>query len=157
MGPFLADRVSGGSAYWLCGVAIATSVASLATYAPDQPTPEQRQQIWKSHACKKARGDADTRKVLSVGPMIEAFRTATANPHARALVASMTRTFGQPPVQLRTLGGTVPIAPFIDALGFPALLVPTVNFDNNQHEENENLRLGHFFQSIEIIAAVLRM
>jgi hypothetical protein len=35
--------------------------------------------------------------------------------------------------------------------------VPTVNFDNNQHEENENLRLGHFFQSIEIVAVLLRM
>ena len=70
---------------------------------------------------------------------------------------SITRTFGQPPVQLRTLGGTVPIAPFIDALGFPALLVPTVNFDNNQHEENENLRLGAFFDGIVTIAAVLRM
>ena len=65
--------------------------------------------------------------------------------------------FGQPPVQLRTLGGTVPIAPFIEALGFPALLVPTVNFDNNQHEENENLRLVTFFDSIVTIAAVLRM
>ena len=63
----------------------------------------------------------------------------------------------QPPVQLRTLGGTVPIAPFIDALGFPAVLVPTVNFDNNQHEENENLRVGAFFDSIVTIAAVLRM
>jgi hypothetical protein len=34
--------------------------------------------------------------------------------------------------------------------------VPVVNFDNNQHEENENLRLGSFFQGIEIIAAILR-
>jgi acetylornithine deacetylase/succinyl-diaminopimelate desuccinylase-like protein len=64
--------------------------------------------------------------------------------------------FGAPPVQLRTLGGTVPITPFIEALGFPAILVPTVNFDNNQHEENENLRLGHLFQAIEIVAAILR-
>ena len=49
----------------------------------------------------------------------------------------------------------MPIAPFIDALGFPAVLVPTVNFDNNQHEENENVRLGHFFQAVEIIAAIV--
>ena len=34
--------------------------------------------------------------------------------------------------------------------------MPTVNFDNNQHEENENLRLGTFFDSIVTIAAVLR-
>ena len=91
------------------------------------------------------------------GPMINAFRTSTSDPRARALVASLTRTFGQAPVQLRTLGGTVPIAPFIEALGFPALIVPTVNFDNNQHEENENLRIGTFLDSIVTIAAVLRM
>jgi acetylornithine deacetylase/succinyl-diaminopimelate desuccinylase-like protein len=85
-----------------------------------------------------------------------AFRTSPLDPQARRIAAGITSAFGAPPVQLRTLGGTVPIAPFIDALGFPALLVPTVNFDNNQHEENENLRLGHLFQAIEIIAAILR-
>jgi len=88
---------------------------------------------------------------------LSAFRTPVSDPQARALVASLTRTFGEPPVQLRTLGGTVPIAPFIEALGFPALVVPTVNFDNNQHEENENLRITTFLGSIPIMAAMLRM
>ena len=92
-----------------------------------------------------------------LGPTTAAFRTPPSDPHARAVAAALTRTFGAPPVQLRTLGGTVPIAPFIEALGFPAVLVPTVNFDNNQHEENENLRLGTFFESIVTIASVLRM
>ena len=96
-------------------------------------------------------------RLAVVGPILEALRTPAANPHARALLASIARTFGQPPVQLRTLGGTVPIAPFIEALGFPALLVPTVNFDNNQHEENENLRVGTFLDSIVTIAAILRI
>jgi acetylornithine deacetylase/succinyl-diaminopimelate desuccinylase-like protein len=84
-----------------------------------------------------------------------AFRTSPLDPQAKRVAAALQRTFGAPPVQLRTLGGTVPIAPFIEALGFPAVLVPTVNFDNNQHEENENLRIGHLFQAIEIIAAIL--
>lgn len=86
-----------------------------------------------------------------------AFRTPPSDPQARAVITALERSFEAPPVVIRTLGGTVPIAQFIEALGFPALLVPTVNFDNNQHEENENLRLGHFFQAIEIAAAVLRM
>ena len=60
-------------------------------------------------------------------------------------------------MRIRTSGGTVPIAPFIDALDFPAVSVPIVNFDNNQHGENENLRLGHFFRGITTMAAVLRM
>ncbi len=90
-------------------------------------------------------------------PPTNAFRTPSTDPQARAVVLSLTRTFVEPPVQLRTLGGTVPIAPFITALGFPALTVPTVNFDNNQHEENENLRLATFFDSISVVAALLRM
>jgi acetylornithine deacetylase/succinyl-diaminopimelate desuccinylase-like protein len=84
-----------------------------------------------------------------------AFRTSPRDPQARTIALALERAFGTPPVRIRTLGGTVPIAPFIEALGLPAVLVPIVNFDNNQHEENENLRLGHFFQGIEIIAAVL--
>ena len=59
------------------------------------------------------------------------------------------------PLRIRTMGGTVPISPFIAALGFPALAVPTVNFDNNQHSPNENLRLGHFFDSIVTMAAIM--
>ena len=92
-----------------------------------------------------------------LGDSTAAFRTSPLDPQARAVVAAIERTFGERPVQLRTLGGTVPISPFIEALAFPAVLVPIVNFDNNQHEENENLRLGNLFDGIVTIAAILRM
>jgi acetylornithine deacetylase/succinyl-diaminopimelate desuccinylase-like protein len=84
-----------------------------------------------------------------------AYRTEMDDPQAVALAEGLTRILGEEPVRIRTSGGTVPIAPFIEALGFPAVSVPTVNFDNNQHGENENVRLGHFFRSIEIFAATL--
>jgi acetylornithine deacetylase/succinyl-diaminopimelate desuccinylase-like protein len=107
--------------------------------------------------------DAATRakysKIARVAVMehsINAFRTSPSDPQARALADSIRQAVGEP-VRLRTLGGTVPIAAFIEALGFPAVLVPTVNFDNNQHEENENLRLGNLFEGIVTIAAILRM
>jgi acetylornithine deacetylase/succinyl-diaminopimelate desuccinylase-like protein len=86
-----------------------------------------------------------------------AYRTSPLLPVAKQTVAALTAVFGQPPVQIRTSGGTVPITPFIEALGFPAMSLPTVNFDNNQHGENENLRLGHFFRGVTTIAAVLTM
>ena len=86
----------------------------------------------------------------------EAFRTSPDDPQAQRVALALEKAFGRPAVRLRTLGGTVPIAPFIDAMGFPAMVIPTVNFDNNQHEENENVRLGHLFQAVEIIAAVIR-
>jgi acetylornithine deacetylase/succinyl-diaminopimelate desuccinylase-like protein len=84
-----------------------------------------------------------------------AYRTPLGDPMAAKLTRSLHDVFGIEPVRIRTSGGTVPIAPFIEALGCPAVSVPVVNFDNNQHGENENLRLGHFFKSIEIVAAVL--
>jgi len=86
-----------------------------------------------------------------------AYRTSPVAPISKALADAMTKTFGEPPVRIRTSGGTVPIAPFIDALGFPAISVPIVNFDNNQHGENENLRLGHLWRGVVTFAAVLTM
>lgn len=90
-------------------------------------------------------------------PGSNAYRTALDDSKTVPVVDALTEMFSQPPVLLRTSGGTVPIAPFIRALGFPALSTPTVNFDNNQHSPNENLRLGHFFQSIVAFAALLTM
>jgi acetylornithine deacetylase/succinyl-diaminopimelate desuccinylase-like protein len=86
-----------------------------------------------------------------------AYRTDPADPNAVKLTKALKGAFGVDPVRIRTSGGTVPIAPFIDALGFPAVSVPTVNFDNNQHGENENIRLGHFFKSVGILAAAMRL
>ena len=87
----------------------------------------------------------------------DAFRTSPLLPVSKQTVNALSTVFGEAPVQIRTMGGTVPITQFIEALGFPAISIPIVNFDNNQHGENENLRLGHFFRGVTIIAAVLTM
>ena len=94
---------------------------------------------------------------MSAGDGTNAYRTSPLLPISKQTVAALSAVFGEPPVQIRTSGGTVPITPFIEALGFPAMSLPTVNFDNNQHAENENLRLGHFFRGVTTIAAVLTM
>ena len=86
-----------------------------------------------------------------------AFRTPLDHPVAARLIGSLAEIWGEEPVRKRTSGGTVPIAPFVEALGVPALMIPTVNHDNNQHSPNENLRLGHFFRSIVSFAAILTM
>jgi len=96
-------------------------------------------------------------RVATGSAMMPAFRTSTLLPESRLLIETLTATWGEPPACIRNAGGTVPIAPFIAALGCPAILAPIVNFDNNQHEENENLRLGHLFRGIVTYAALLRM
>jgi acetylornithine deacetylase/succinyl-diaminopimelate desuccinylase-like protein len=98
-------------------------------------------------------------KIVKVepGPGSAGFRTSPLLPISKQVAAALQDVFGAPPVQVRTSGGTVPIAPFVDALDVPAISLPVVNFDNNQHGENENLRLGHFFRAITSMAALLTM
>lgn len=44
-----------------------------------------------------------------------------------------------------------------DTAGAPAVSVQTVNFDDNQHTDNENIRLGHLFAAVKTIAALLTL
>ena len=85
-----------------------------------------------------------------------AFRTDPEAPPARMARAGMRHLFGEEPIVIVTMGGSIPIAPIIDALDLPAATVPTVNIDNNQHSPNENLRLGNFLDGIAILMAVLQ-
>jgi acetylornithine deacetylase/succinyl-diaminopimelate desuccinylase-like protein len=88
----------------------------------------------------------------------EAFRTSPTLPEARSVVSALEQMFGQKPVQIRTSGATHPAAaPLAATFGFPVISLGIANFDNNQHGENENLRLGHLFTGVRTIAAVLAM
>lgn len=87
-----------------------------------------------------------------------AYRTSLLLPESRLVTGALERMFGERPVQIRTSGATLAAAVMlIQAVGFPTISLPIVNFDNNQHAENENLRLGHLFTGIQSIAAVLTM
>jgi acetylornithine deacetylase/succinyl-diaminopimelate desuccinylase-like protein len=84
-----------------------------------------------------------------------AFRTDADSEIGHWLRRALTRLNGGPPIELRTGGGSIPISPFVDLLGVPAVQVGTVNPDNNQHSPNENLRLGDFLRGIRTMVAVL--
>jgi len=87
-----------------------------------------------------------------------AYRTSPLLPESRQVVAALERLFGERPVQIRTSGATFPVATvLIQEIGSPAISLPIVNFDNGQHSDSENLRLGHLFTGILSIAAVLTM
>ncbi|MGH8221437.1 MAG: M20/M25/M40 family metallo-hydrolase [Woeseiaceae bacterium] len=84
-----------------------------------------------------------------------AFRSDFDAAAGRLARAGMRHLYGEEPILIRTMGGSIPIAPFVETLGVPAAIVPTVNMDNNQHSPNENLRIGNFVEGIAILAAVL--
>lgn len=96
-------------------------------------------------------------KAVLRGGAAEGWRTSPLAPESRLVIEAVTRMLGERPIQLRTMGQRINIAQFIEVMGVPAITVPTVNFDDNQTAENENLRLGHLFTGIITIAAVLTM
>jgi len=65
------------------------------------------------------------------------------------------KTFDTDPIKIRIMGGTVPIAAFINELNIPAVIVPMVNPDNNQHSPNENLRIGHLKNAVKLFEGIL--
>ena len=85
----------------------------------------------------------------------DAFRTDLDSDIGIWLVNSLTKTFGIEPVKKRTSGGSVPISPFVNTLGIPAVTVPTVNQDNNQHSPNENIRIDNYITGIETYLGIL--
>ncbi|MEJ2128576.1 MAG: M20/M25/M40 family metallo-hydrolase [Woeseiaceae bacterium] len=84
-----------------------------------------------------------------------AFRSDFDSPAGRMARAGLRHLYGEEPVLIRTMGGSIPIAPIVETLGIPAATVPTVNIDNNQHSPNENIRLGNFIEGIAMLMAVL--
>lgn len=74
-----------------------------------------------------------------------------------AQVAQALTLDGVSPVQLPTLGGSLPFGEFSEGLGIPTVGVALVNHDNNQHGPDENLKLLNLWQGIEILARVVTM
>ncbi|MFC2115587.1 M20/M25/M40 family metallo-hydrolase [Bacteroidota bacterium] len=83
------------------------------------------------------------------------FRTEIDSEIGNWLYASLGSGMGAEPVRIRIMGGTVPIAPFIKTLNIPAVTVPLVNQDNNQHAPNENLRIWNFTNGIQVFLSIL--
>jgi acetylornithine deacetylase/succinyl-diaminopimelate desuccinylase-like protein len=72
-----------------------------------------------------------------------AFRTDIDSEMGQWLSTALEKVHGKKPIRIRTMGGTIPVTPMIKELDIPAVIVPMVNMDNNQHSPNENIRVGN--------------
>ena len=62
-----------------------------------------------------------------------------------------------PVVVLPTMGGSLPLYVFEQQLQAQTITVPVANYDNNQHAENENIRLGNLWDGMETMAAIMQL
>lgn len=85
----------------------------------------------------------------------QSFRTPFDSEVGLWLRSAIQNGYNQEPVMIRMSGGSIPISPFVNTLNVPAVTVPTVNRDNNQHSPNENLRLGNYRNAIKTMVYIL--
>lgn len=83
------------------------------------------------------------------------FRTEMESPIGEFLNKAMHKVFGDAIVNMRTTGGSQPMAPFIKTLNVPAVSIRIPNPDNSIHGPNENLRLGNLKEGIISCLAIL--
>src|SRR5919197_880139 len=84
-------------------------------------------------------------------------RTSLDAPIARTITKAVSDAAGGQIVRLPTIGGSAPFYLFSDVLKVPTIGVSLVNFDNNQHGPNENVRIKNIWEGIESMAAILTM
>ena len=94
-------------------------------------------------------------KVIARSGGYNAERTRMDLPISIAVTAAVQSTSKEPIVKLPTSGGSLPLSIITDHLRTVTMTVPIANYDNNQHAENENLRLQNLWDGIEIWAAVM--
>ncbi|MBK9163349.1 MAG: M20/M25/M40 family metallo-hydrolase [Acidobacteria bacterium] len=84
-------------------------------------------------------------------------RTRMDLPVSISVINAVQGTTLQPVVQMPSLGGSLPLSIISETLQVPTITVPIANHDNNQHAENENIRIQNLWDGIETFAAMMTM
>jgi acetylornithine deacetylase/succinyl-diaminopimelate desuccinylase-like protein len=92
---------------------------------------------------------------IRLGHGYNAQRTSMDLPIAQKVIKAVQNSTKEKVILMPSAGGSLPLFLFEQILKTPPLTVPVVNYDNNQHGENENLRIGCLFDGIETMAAIM--
>jgi acetylornithine deacetylase/succinyl-diaminopimelate desuccinylase-like protein len=76
---------------------------------------------------------------------------------SQSVIAAVQSTSLDKIVLLPTSGGSLPLSIITERLKTVAISVPIANYDNNQHAENENIRIQNLWDGIETWAAIMTM
>jgi acetylornithine deacetylase/succinyl-diaminopimelate desuccinylase-like protein len=96
-------------------------------------------------------------KIVARAGGYNAERTPMDLPISLAVVEAVQSTSEKKIVRLPTSGGSLPLSIITENLKTVTITVPMANYDNNQHAENENLRLRNLWNGIETFAALMTM
>lgn len=110
----------------------------------NEPTDEERMRYPKLVMVKRSDG-------------YNAQRTNLDLPLSMAVIDALKKSGHAELVIMPSLGGSLPLFLFEKYLSASVITVPIANHDNNQHAENENIRISNFFRGMETHAALMLM
>lgn len=121
-------------------------IVSQGFYVIDRdPTPEERLKYPRIAKLTQGKGGYNAQ------------RTKMDLPISLSVVKAVQAQSEQPVVKMPTLGGSLPLSIISDTLDVPTITVPIANYDNNQHAENENIRLQNLWDGMEIFAKLMTL
>jgi acetylornithine deacetylase/succinyl-diaminopimelate desuccinylase-like protein len=93
--------------------------------------------------------------LLQWEPGYPALRSSVSTPAAQAVIATASLAARTPVAVMPMMGASVPLYLFADIFHEPVIGLPIVNYDDNQHAANENLRLGNLWSGIQTYAFMM--
>ena len=81
-------------------------------------------------------------------------RTPLDSPMSRRLIQLM-QEIAPDLIITPSMGGGLPLNAFDSRMDTPIIVLPLANHDNNQHAENENIRLQNLWDAISVYAVIL--
>lgn len=94
---------------------------------------------------------------VDVGGGYNAQRTSLDLPVAQAVARAIQATSPEPIIKLPSMGASLPLIVIEQTLGTKIIIVPMANYDDNQHAENENLKIQYLWDGIETYASLMTM
>ena len=82
-------------------------------------------------------------------------KTPMDNVMAQRVVKAVASALSGRLIEMPTLGGSLPLFIFEQKLKTQPVTIPIANHDNNQHAENENIRIQNLWDGLEIFASVM--
>ena len=159
--------VAGGVGVKGRNIILSTATTSLNLRLVPNQTPESVRALIESHVKKEGfhivyedptsetlRAHAKVAKLEWRGAGYPALRTALDDPMALRLTRLM-RDIAPDLIITPTMGGSLPLYEFGTRLDAPIIILPLANHDNNQHAENENIRLQNIWEAMQVYGAVL--
>ena len=128
-------------------------------YIDDERNNRNREYVQKQEF---ARGLTDEERAkykdiifVTQGHGYPAQRTPIDHPLAMKVASAVQSSADKKIILMPSSGGSLPLYLFDKVTKTYPVTIPVVNYDNNQHAENENLELGRLKEGIKTIGAVM--